>query len=168
MASGLRDPARIKTYKFSIPYVGEMEWEPDPSQRRAAWELYVELATRISVQPLDLDKGSIREAMNSLYSLFGSTRGILRSAGPEVGAGPSTVGGIAITVLNAGLRPFLSKWHPALYAHEVLRPPSIAPAEWERMWKDEARLRGELEELRKRLDTYSKCLARMAGVKLRK
>jgi hypothetical protein len=56
----------------------------------------------------------MREAMNSLYSLFGSTREILRKAGPTVGASHDSVGGIAIAVLNKGLRPFLSKWHPLL------------------------------------------------------
>jgi hypothetical protein len=166
MATGLKDPAKLKSYKFSIPFVGEMEWEPDPTQRKAAWELYVELVTRISTQPLDLDQGLVREALNSLYSLFGTTRQILRSAGPEVGAGPETVGGIAITVLNKGLRPVLSKWHPQLQAHEVLRPPSISPKEWERQWKEEAAMRGELEKLRGSLEKYATVLAKMAGVKL--
>jgi hypothetical protein len=126
------DPAKVKSFKFSIPFVGEMEWEPDPTQRRAAWELYVELATRISTQPLDLDGGLIREALNSLHSLFATTRQVLRSAGPDVGAGPDTVGGVAIAVLSKGLRPFLTKWHPLLLAHEALRPAAVSPHEWER------------------------------------
>lgn len=166
MASGLNDPAKLKKYKFTIPFVGELEWEPDESQRKAAWELYVELATRVAVQPLDLDEGSVREALNSLFSLFATTRDVLRRAGPGVGAARTTVGGIAIIVLNNGLRPFLSKWHPMLQAHEVLRPPSISPKEWERSWKHEAALRGELEALRARLSEYAASLATMAGVAL--
>jgi hypothetical protein len=47
-----------------------------------------------------------------------------------------------------------------------LRPPSISPKEWERQWKEEARLRGELEKLRKDLEKYAEALAEMAGVKL--
>lgn len=164
MASGIGDPARLKSYKFTVPFVGELEWEPDPSQRTAAWELYVELVTRVAVQSLDLDEGSIREALNSLFGLFSTTRDVLRRAGPSVGAARNTVGGVAILVLNSGIRPFLSKWHPALQAHEVLRPTGASPKEWERAWSDEAALRGELEELRGRLHEYAKCLARMAGV----
>ena len=73
----------------------------------------MELVTRVAVQSLN-SEGFVREAMNSLYSLFGSTREILRKVGPKVGASHDSVGGIAIAVLNNGLRPFLSKWHPLL------------------------------------------------------
>ncbi|NTX07241.1 hypothetical protein HUA75_36375 [Myxococcus sp. CA040A] len=159
------DAARVKCYKFSIPFVGEIEWEPDPTQRRAAWELYVELVTRISTQPLDMDQGVAREALNSLHSLFATTREVLRNAGPDVGAAQDKVGGVAIAVLRKGLRPFLTKWHPPLHAHEVLRPSTVSPRDWERQWKDEAKLRGELEATRAELETYAAVLAEMAGVK---
>ena len=165
MATGLNDPAKLKSYKFSIPFVGELEWEPDPTQRRAAWELYVELVTRISTQPLTLDEGLVREALNSLYSLFATTRQILRTAGPEVGASSETVGGIAITVLNKGLRPFLAKWHQLLHSYELQRPNTVSPKEWERAWAEEATLRGALEALRQDLEKYATALAEMAGVK---
>ncbi|MCV3217246.1 hypothetical protein OGM63_27680 [Plectonema radiosum NIES-515] len=39
--------------------------------------------------------------MNSLYSLFGTTREVLKAAGPDVGASRDSVGGIAIAVLIA-------------------------------------------------------------------
>ena len=54
--------------------------------------------TRIAVQPLSVDQGLVREAMNSLYSLFGRTREVLKAAGPNVGASRDSVGGIAIAV----------------------------------------------------------------------
>ncbi len=164
--TGLGDPAKLKSYKFSIPFVGELEWEPDPTQRRAAWELYIELVTRVAVRSLDLDQGSIREAMNSLYSIFQTTREILRRYGPEVGAAKNTVGGIAIAVLNVGIRPFLSKWHPALQSYEAQRPATTAPKDWERAWSEEVKLRAELEKLRENLADYAKALADMAGVEL--
>lgn len=44
-------------------------WEPNDTERRAAWELYVELVTRISVVPLR--DGIAREALTSLYAIFG-------------------------------------------------------------------------------------------------
>src|SRR5207247_8780713 len=68
--------------------------------------------SRVAVQTPELDIGLSREALSSLYSLFGSTRRILRDAGPDVGCSRESVGGIAIAVLNLGLRPFVSKWHP--------------------------------------------------------
>ena len=59
-------------------------WQPDEAEQNAAWELYVELITRISVQELKPDEGLLREALSSLYQLFGETRLILRKYGPSV------------------------------------------------------------------------------------
>lgn len=51
------------------------------ARRWAAWALYIELKTRITTQALNDDQGLLREALNSLYSLFGSTREILIGLG---------------------------------------------------------------------------------------
>jgi hypothetical protein len=159
------DPAKLKKVKVSLPFgMGEAEWEEDPTERRAAWSLYVELVTRIAVQPLGMNDGLVREALTSLHQLFGVTREILRAAGPDVGASRDTVGGIAVTVLNRGLRPFLAKWHPLLQAWESQRIPGASPGDHERAWSDETTVRGELEALRGQLEIYSHTLALMAGV----
>lgn len=118
-----------------------MSWKVDTTQKKAAWSLYVELVTRIAVQPLEVDQGLVREAMNSLYSLFGTTREVLKAAGPDVGASRDSVGGIAIAVLNNGLRPFLAKWHPLLQAWEARRPVGVSPKEHEQSWSEESKLR---------------------------
>jgi len=144
--------------------MGTMEWLSDESQRRAAWELYVELVTRVSVQPLDLDHGLAREALTSLHALFGVTREILRRHGPGVGAVRESVGGIAIAVLNQGVRPFLAKWHPALLEWEETRRPGCSVKTHERNWDQEPMLRGELEKLRNQLGKYAKALGKIANV----
>lgn len=47
------DPAKLKKVSVSLPFgIGSAEWEADPTERRAAWSLYVELVTRIAVQTL--------------------------------------------------------------------------------------------------------------------
>ena len=56
--------------------LGSAEWETDSTQQNAAWALYVELVTHIAVQELADDAGLVREAMNSLHTLFGTTRQI--------------------------------------------------------------------------------------------
>jgi hypothetical protein len=159
---------RVKATKLSLnlPFnLGGIELEPDETQQRAAWKLYVELATRIAVQPLASDEGLVREALTSLYSLFGTTRDVLKEAGPEVGAASDTVGGIAIAVLNRGLRPVMAKWHPRLQAWEVQRPPNVSPKEHELKWLDEPQLRAELDTLKTELAQYASALASIAGVK---
>lgn len=161
-----RDPAVLKRVSVSLPFgIGSADWEADPTERNAAWSLYVELVTRIAVQSIEIDQGTVREALNSLYSLFGSTREILKEAGPSVGASHDSVGGIAIAVLNNGLRPFLSKWHPLLQAWEVKRPADLSPQEHEKNWSEEALVRNELATLRANLERYAGALADICGVK---
>jgi hypothetical protein len=160
-----QDPAVLKEVSVSLPFgIGSAKWQTDPTERNAAWSLYVELVTRIAVQSLSTEQGFIREALNSLYTLFGTTREILKAAGPSVGASRRSVGGIAIAVLNNGLRPFLSKWHPALEEWEAKRPLEVSKKEHEQNWSDAPRLRQELESLRSDLEEYAKALAKIAGV----
>jgi hypothetical protein len=160
-----QDPAILKQVTVSLPFgIGSASWESDPTERKAAWELYVELVTRIAVQPLDSEEGLMREALNSLYSLFGSTREILRTAGPQVGASRKSVGGIAIAVLNNGLRPFLAKWYPILQEWEAQKAQGVSPKAHEKAWAEEPSLRQALESLRKDLEAYAEALAEIAGV----
>jgi hypothetical protein len=159
------DTAVIKEVSMSLPFgIGSVKWEVDSTERDAAWSLYVELVTRVAVQSLELDQGLVREALTSLYSLFGTTREILKQAGPRVGSSRNSVGGIAIRVLNDGLRPFLAKWHPLLQVWEAQRTPNVSPKEHELAWKEEAKLRGELEKLRQDLKNYANALEIVAGV----
>ena len=113
---------------------------------------------------MDLDQGLLREALTSLHSLFASTREILRGSGPDVGARRESVGGIAIAVLNKGIRPFLSKWHPELQAWEVQRTFTVGAKDHERSWSKETQLRRELNALRDSLGRYAAELAKLAGV----
>jgi hypothetical protein len=152
--------------RINVPWLGlEGEWKSDQSQRRVAWSLYVELVTRVAVQPLANDQGTSREALSSLYSIFATTRQVLREAGPDVGAAPNTVGALAIAVLNKGLRPFLSDWHPKLHAWEETRPPGASIREYEKRWPEEAEFRRALGALREDLSEYASALADIIGLK---
>jgi len=161
-----KDPAKLTSVKVRIPFfdIAEAEWTPDPTERKAAWALYVELVTRIAVQELVEDQGLLREALTSLYSVFPSTRQILREAGPDVGAKVPSVGGYAIGILNKGLRPFLTKWHPALQEWEATRLAGTGALAHERAWPRHDELREELNELRQKLEKYAIALGEIAGV----
>ena len=160
-----QDPAKLKKVSVNLPFgIGGAEWEADVTERKAAWSLYVELVTRITVQSLEADQGLLREALNSLHSMFAITRQILREAGPDVGISSASVGGIAIAVLNKGLRPFLSKWHPLLQTWEAQRPANISPKEHEKNWSLEPQMRQELLLLAKDLEQYATALAQIVGI----
>ena len=109
--------AKLQSYKvdLKIPYIGGISgtWIPDESERKAAWEMYVELVTRISIAELKPGECLLREALTSLYSLFATTRAILRHYGPSVAQpksdGQLSFGSLAVAVLNSVLRPVLAK-----------------------------------------------------------
>ena len=143
-------------------------WEPDERELEAAWEMYIELATRISTQALRDDEGILREALESLHDLFSITREILRRHGPTVarkkGEGTHSFAELAVYVLNYTIRPVLAKWHPLLENYEASRPEDRSVVEHEAAWERATELRADLEELRGSLLAYANLLADVAGV----
>jgi hypothetical protein len=146
----------------------EQTWEPDDNERKAAWELYVELVTRIATVPLEQGTGLQREALTSLYSLFPTTRDILRRYGPAVaqpkGDGQTSFGLLAVTILNNALRPLLSVWHPRLQDYEDQRPATTTRVEWEASWGEIKSLREAIDEVRTTINQYADLLAEVAEV----
>ncbi len=127
----------------------DLEFAPTDSERRAAWDLYVELATRISTQTADDSEGVDAAALASLHALFGVTRGVLKQYGP----GAHNFARVAIAVLNQVLRPFLTRWHGRLDEHAAL------PA------AERAQFRTELRAVQKQLTgNYVRVLAALADV----
>ena len=166
----MKKPVSV-TVSINLPFgLGGLQglWEPDEGEKTAAWEMYVELITRVSVVQLGPDEGLLREALASLYSLFGTTRSILREHGPGVaqakGGGDYSFGLIAVVILNQVLRPLLAEWHPRLCDYEGARPPARSRTDHERAWEHGRELRDILEDVRDALAEYAELLARVAGV----
>ena len=118
-----------------LPGIGGIEgtWEPDESEIRAAWELYVEMVTRTPLGSVSRDEGSARETLTSMYSLFDTTRDILKKHGPSVARPKNgrelSFGYLAVSMLNLTLRPFLTKWHLKLSEWETVNA-NLPIAEW--------------------------------------
>lgn len=140
----------------------------DADQQSAAWEIYVELVTRVAVVELGDDQGTLREALSSLHTLFGTIRAILRRRGPAVarapGEEPSEVSVLAMAILNDVLRPLLADWHPRLLAHESRCPSGLSATEHERAWARNDEMRQALGKARLRLGDHARLLAAAAGV----
>ncbi|HEU5227207.1 MAG TPA: helix-turn-helix transcriptional regulator [Ktedonobacteraceae bacterium] len=142
-------------------------WRPDEAEKQAAWEIHVELVTRVPMTILEDNRGLLREALTSFYSLFQTTRIILRQLGPfqtHPDAEPErSVSFLAVRMLNLALRPFLSKWHPMLKDYEDRRPMTVGVLEYERQWEQYNELRREMIELRPTLLDYANAFATIAG-----
>jgi hypothetical protein len=126
----------------------EGEFKPRDSDRVAAWELYVELLTRVTTQYLAPKEGGEPAALESVYAIFPLTREILKCRG----SGSGEFAKLAIPVLNQMIRPFTAKWHRR----------SLAGA-----FGDSERCRefhAELSALQPRLRNYTRALADMAQV----
>jgi hypothetical protein len=126
----------------------EMEWNPSDPDRDAAWDLYIELLTRIATQPLSHDEGVEKTALESVYKLFEITRQILKDRGRSC----TQFARIAIVVLNQVIRPFTAKWHLLSERNAFSNP--IKCHEF----------RVELSELQVKLRNYTRLLADLANV----
>ena len=77
------------------------------ADRDAAWEMYVEMLTRIVTQPLPDDTGDEKATLESVHALFLIVREILRRHGRQT----IQFSKVIIPVLNQVVRPFTAKWH---------------------------------------------------------
>lgn len=140
---------------------------PSESERMAAFDIQVELVTRIGVQELAPGTGSLREALTSLKSLIDFTRATLHtySIGLERGTagGAPTVQSLAYGLINDVIRPFTSTWHPRLAAYEARCPADVAPLDHETAWPEAERMRSELGALQGPLRRIADGLGGISG-----
>lgn len=155
--------AKLQSVTLNIPYAGSFTFVPEESEVRAAWSLYIEISTRVPVQPIDPRYGSIREALNSIYALFGETRRILSQSGPSIAHGRNSLAPLAIGFLNEGLRPFLTKWHHELQLHESKYASLKSRVEYEQEWPLLDEFKKELNELKHNLEQYQSELMKLCG-----
>lgn len=126
----------------------EGNFEPLDPDRAAAWELYIELLTRVTTQSLASEDGDEKAALDSIYAIYPLTREILK----RHGSGSMEFAKLAIPVLNQIIRPFTAKWHRRSLAGEFNNPEACLE------------FRAELAALQPRLLDYARALASMADV----
>lgn len=137
----------MTSLKVKTPFL-DMEWKPQDEDKAAAWELYVELLTRITTQPLANSHGDEQTALSSVYSIFPTTREVMKRNGRHCVEFTK----IAILILNQKIRPFTAKWH---------RLSSQGAFSEEAKCNE---FREELIDLHAVLKVYTQMLADMAGV----
>ena len=150
---------------LKLPAIGSIQgtWKPDESEVKAAWELYVELVTRSPLGDVPSYQGSVSETLSSIYSLFDTTRGILKEYGPSIARprsfGELSFGYFAVSMLNRILRPLLTEWHNTLQEWERENP-----GQCEGAWPDRCEFWEALNETREQLREYAGLFAEVAEV----
>ncbi|MGB0833587.1 MAG: hypothetical protein ACPGR2_03635 [Psychrobium sp.] len=137
----------MTSLKIKTPFL-DMEWKPQDEDKAAAWELYIELLTRVTTQSLHIEHGDENAALSSIYSIFGITRDVMKNNGRHC----IEFTKIAVVVLNQVVRPFTAKWH-GLSVKGAFDDPERC-----------TEFRAELEVLQSVLRTYTQMLAHMADV----
>jgi hypothetical protein len=137
----------LSALKFKLGFL-EAEFAPHDADRAAAWELYIELLTRITTQRLLPDDGDEKAALDSVFALFPLTRDILKRHGSD----SMEFAKLAIPVLNQVIRPFTAHWHRLSLAGALSEP------------LQRNAFRTGLAQLQPKLRAYTRALAAMAMV----
>jgi hypothetical protein len=137
----------LSSLKINLGFL-EGEFAPRDPDRAAAWDLYIELLTRVTTQYLAPADGDEATALESVHALFPLTREILK----RHGSGSGEFAKLAIPVLNQVIRPFTAKWHRLGLVGAFKDPARCAD------------FRDELTRLQRLLRSYAGALAAMADV----
>lgn len=146
---------RVEDWRVEQIEIQGIKFSASGMQRRVAWRLFVEIATRVATQPVEEESGDDGVALTSLYQLFQVTRKALTEMEPTPDTTGPTVETYAMDMLNRDLRPFLSKWHP----------------KWDQFaktgtgaWPLHAEFRRELADIQREITRRAHGLAELAGV----
>ncbi|MGD0779637.1 MAG: hypothetical protein ABR954_02485 [Dehalococcoidales bacterium] len=156
---------QLQSVTLNVPYVGSATFIPEETEIRAAWSLYIEISTRVPIQPIDPRYGSIREALSSIYALFGETRRILSQSGPTIAHGENSLAPLVIGFLNRGLRPFLTKWHHELQIYEAKYDVKKSRVEYEKEWPKLYEFKQAIKTLQGNLEQYRLELMKLSGAR---
>ncbi|KAB0316990.1 hypothetical protein F6W79_18335 [Vibrio diabolicus] len=137
----------MTSLKVNVGFL-KMDWNPSEPDKDAAWDMYVELLTRVTIQSLPNEKGNEKAALDSIYSLFETTRSVIKEQGRDCREFTK----IAIIILNQKIRPFTSKWHKLSLEGAFDETETCA------------NFRSELSVLQYELNIYAQMLAQMASV----
>jgi hypothetical protein len=127
-------------------------WAPQEADRGLAWDLYVELMTRITTQNLDDKDGDDETALKSVYTLFPLSRDYMHRHGVR----SANTAALLTAYLNQKVRSFTAKWHKRSLDEK---------------WKDNTNqphpeFRSELRALQPILRQLAEALSHLADAKL--
>lgn len=143
--------------------------EPSDEERAAAYQLLIELATRLPYLRATSTDGRIRDALGCVDDLGDLTRSALRDNGVDTAGGSAgnlSLAVIAVRVLNEILSPVAARWRPLLDDHEARRGTqanAMSEVDWERMWPAAPECRSDLDAMVASVRAYIDTLSRIAG-----
>ncbi|MEM7360780.1 MAG: DUF2235 domain-containing protein [Pseudomonadota bacterium] len=127
-------------------------WAPNTADKALAWEIYVELQTRITTQVLNDDEGDDVAALTSIYELFPKARKSIKIYGTDC----SNAATLITLFLNQRIRDFTTKWH-GISVREKWKESEHSP---------NADFREDLVKLRPDIEQFARALSQVADATL--
>mgnify|MGYP001578526409 CR=1 FL=1 len=166
--NGFRTSFEIDKTEIGIG-TGKVTIKPSYEDLQIAFQLWAELNTRKIALPLDEEHDVFAEVYDSWYEFFRIARELIKSV-PVTRyrryKSTRTLVDTALAVLNAGLRPHLTKWqakyrrwYRAQLEQEENR--NLSPQEIQRRYPNYADLVTDMKRVNRYLLAYSKILGKM-------
>ncbi|BCX47489.1 DUF2235 domain-containing protein [Haloferula helveola] len=129
----------------------DLFWSPSPADRELAWDLIVELKTRITTQKMKDEDGDDATALESYYKLFPHSREFFHRHGRSCSNSATLIS----FFLNKHVRPFTGSWHPRVLKGELDGPDAV-----------HTEFRKEMEEVRLKMLELVEALEDLADIRL--
>ncbi|MEO1903845.1 MAG: hypothetical protein ABGX87_19015 [Alcanivorax sp.] len=135
--------------------------KPNYVDKQIAYKVWVELSTRKIGIGIDLDNDVVVEVYNSWYSFFSVTRELIKDIPVSKIKRDETrkIVDLSIDVLNAGIRPHLTKWQ-ARFRHwyerqmELEECRDLSPQEIQKRFPEFEELAADMKKVNKGLMKY--------------
>lgn len=137
------------------------------SDRQTAWKIYTQLTTRVAATEFDDKYDSLYLTHQSLHTLFGIVRDALGEIPLEriQRDDAEQIVKFYTSILNTGLRPYLSKWHIPLSQwvdNEKIKTPSASYLEIEKSFPQRKEILEDMKAMNERMKIYAEDLLKIA------
>ena len=157
---------KCNSVKLSLPSGIEVEFEAQDIDRKIAWEIFVQIRTRIAAVDFRKNEDSLIRCNESLFTLFKSIREKIESLPvSRITSGNSAaLVEFYISILNDGIRPFLTKWHiPVSHFHSTNGDSSLSELEVDKKFVEKnPEILVDMKKLNDRMKDISKVLLKIA------
>ncbi len=153
------------TVTVSLPS-GSLEFKAQREDRRIAWEIFVQIRTRIAAVDFRENEDSLLHINKSLYELFSFIRDKILSL-PLKTVTRDKNGNLVefyLAILNDGIRPFLTKWHISVsHFHEKMKDSGKSAIEIDKEFLEKnPSILGDVKSLNQRMKKFASVLHRIA------
>jgi hypothetical protein len=144
----MRRQYRTSKITLNIPFgLGNIVYDASDQDRVLAWKMYIQLKTRKAALPFDEDHDIISNVYDSLHEVFSVTRNLLSECCPHYQETQKSISDFILRVLNDGIRPHLTWWHP------------IFRSWWERALNSQGNLEKTPQEIQRDFPQYRDLIA---------